>query len=297
MNPKMKEKLTTKQKEELGITEEVVEETPTTEVTEEVEVKTETVDDQGRPAKAGARLYKQDKGIETSAGENITELDIDNAMEIADAYEAMEDNPSNPEVQEAYNALAKETVDQYNAMTEAGYEIEIYEGKGEPYANSQEMIDDLKNNKHMYIFSTEGGFGEAGITEQQRKENAMLQDSGFKDKNGKPLLINDLFRGVHDFFGHSERGNGFGAKGEENAWDVHARMFTDKARRAMTAETRGQNSWVNFGPQMRNEKGDIIKKGEPGYLGPRERAFAPQKMGLLPESYSEITETPTTEVK
>ena len=285
-------------------------ETPTTEVKEEVDIKTETVDTQGRPAKAGARLfndpnpetaeisakYKQDKGIETSAGENITELDIDNAMEIADIYEAMEDNPSDPEVQEAYNALAKETVDQYSAMTEAGYEIEIYEGKGEPYANSQEMIDDLKNNKHMYIFSTEGGFGEAGITEQQRKENAMLQDSGFKDKNGKPLLINDLFRGVHDFFGHSERGNSFGAKGEENAWDVHARMFTDKARRAMTAETRGQNSWVNFGPQMRNEKGEIIKKGEPGYLGPKERAFAPQKMGLLPESYSEITETPTTEV-
>ena len=297
------QKVTTEVKEEV--------ETPTTEVTEEVEIKTETVDTQGRPAKAGARLfndpnpetaeisakYKQDKGIETSAGENITELDIDNAMEIADIYEAMEDNPSDPEVQEAYNALAKETVDQYSAMTEAGYEIEIYEGKGEPYANSQEMIDDLKNNKHMYIFSTEGGFGEAGITEQQRKENAMLQDSGFKDKNGKPLLINDLFRGVHDFFGHSERGNSFGAKGEENAWDVHARMFTDKARRAMTAETRGQNSWVNFGPQMRNEKGDIIKKGEPGYLGPKERAFAPQKMGLLPESYSEITETPTTEVK
>lgn len=280
------------------------------EVTEEVDIKTETVDDQGRPAKAGARLfnepnpetaeisakYKQDKGIEISAGENITELDIDNAMEIADAYEAMEDNPSDPEVQEAYNALAKETVDQYNAMTEAGYEIEIYDGKGEPYANSQEMIDDLKNNKHMYIFSTEVGFGDAGITDQQRKENAMLQDSGFKDKNGKPLLINDLFRGVHDFFGHSERGNGFGAKGEENAWDVHARMFTDKARRAMTTETRGQNSWVNFGPQMRNEKGEIIKKGEPGYLGPRERAFAPQKMGLLPESYSEITETPTIEI-
>ena len=128
------------------IKQETVAETPTTEVKEEVEIKTETVDTQGRPAKAGARLfndpnpetaeisakYKQDKGIETSAGENITEIDIDNAMEIADAYEAMEDNPSNPEVQEAYNALAKETVDQYNAMTEAGYEIEIYEGKGEP---------------------------------------------------------------------------------------------------------------------------------------------------------------------
>lgn len=271
------------------------------------EVEVGTVDDQGRSAKPGDRLfndpnpetseisskYKQSKGISTSPGKNITELDIDNSMRLADAYEEMQDNPSDPEVQEAYNALAKETVDQYKAMTEAGYEIEIYKGEGEPYANSQEMIDDLKNNKHMYIFSTESGFGEQGITDTQRKENAMLQDSGSKDKNGKPLLINDLFRGVHDFFGHSERGNGFGAKGEENAWDVHARMFTDKARRAMTTETRGQNSWVNFGPQMRNESGQIIKKGEPGYLSATERAFAPQKMGLLPLEFSNIIDDKT----
>ena len=240
--------------------------------------------------------YKKEKGIETTAGEKITELDTNKSMEIADAYEAMENNPNDPEVKEAYEALAKETIDQYKAMTDAGYEIEIYEGKGEPYANSQEMIDDLINNKHMYIFSTEQGYGEAGITDQQRQENAMLAETEFVDKNGKPLLINDLFRGVHDFFGHSERGNGFGAKGEENAWDVHARMFTDKARRAMTAETRGQNSWVNFGPQMRDSNGNLLKKGDPGYKTARERDFAPQKIGLLPEQYSEITDTPTTEV-
>ncbi len=270
----------------------------------------ESVDDQGRSAKPGARLfndpnpetseisakYKKEKGIETTAGEKITELDTSKSMEIADAYEAMENNPNDPEVKEAYESLAKETIDQYKAMTDAGYEIEIYEGKGEPYANSQEMIDDLINNKHMYIFSTEQGYGEAGITDQQRQENAMLAETEFVDKNGKPLLINDLFRGVHDFFGHSERGNGFGAKGEENAWDVHARMFTDKARRAMTAETRGQNSWVNFGPQMRDSNGNLLKKGDPGYKSARERDFAPQKIGLLPEQYSEITETPTTEV-
>jgi len=270
----------------------------------------ESVDDQGRSAKPGARLfndpnpetsdisakYKKEKGIETTAGEKITELDTNKSMEIADAYEAMENNPNDPEVKEAYEALAKETIDQYKAMTDAGYEIEIYEGKGEPYANSQEMIDDLINNKHMYIFSTEQGYGEAGITDQQRQENAMLAETEFVDKNGKPLLINDLFRGVHDFFGHSERGNGFGAKGEENAWDVHARMFTDKARRAMTAETRGQNSWVNFGPQMRDSNGNLLKKGDPGYKSARERDFAPQKIGLLPEQYSEITDTRTTEV-
>ncbi len=283
-------------------------ETKPTEVQQEQLV--ESVDDQGRSAKPGARLfndpnpetsdisakYKKEKGIETTAGEKITELDTSKSMEIADAYEAMENNPNDPEVKEAYESLAKETIDQYKAMTDAGYEIEIYEGKGEPYANSQEMIDDLINNKHMYIFSTEQGYGEAGITDQQRQENAMLAETEFVDKNGKPLLINDLFRGVHDFFGHSERGNGFGAKGEENAWDVHARMFTDKARRAMTAETRGQNSWVNFGPQMRDSNGNLLKKGDPGYKSARERDFAPQKIGLLPEQYSEITETPSTEV-
>ncbi|QDP57429.1 MAG: hypothetical protein Unbinned2299contig1000_30 [Prokaryotic dsDNA virus sp.] len=284
-------------------------ETPTTEVSEEVEVKTETIDDKGRKAKPGARLfndpnpetkeisnkYKKEKGIDIPEGEKINELDINKSMEIADAFEDMEDAPNNPEVKEAYEALAEETLEQYKAMTDAGYEIEIYEGDGEPYANSQEMIDDVKNNKHLYIFSTEQGFGDEGITDQQRIDNAMLNDSGFKDKNNKPLLINDLFRGVHDFFGHTERGNGFGAKGEENAWDVHARMFTEKARRAMTTETRGQNSWVNFGPQMRNDKGEIIKKGEPGYMGPRERPYAPQKMGLLPTKYSQILTTEVTE--
>lgn len=235
-----------------------------------------------------ASNYKKSKGIKTEAGEKITELDVEQSKEIADAYEAMEHNPNDPEVKEAYSALAEETLSQYKAMEEAGYEVEIYEGEGEPYANSTEMIADLKDNKHIYIFSTESGFGEGGISEQQRGENVMLGSTKHTDKNGKPLLINDVFRAVHDFFGHSERGNSFGAKGEENAWDVHARMYGDKARRAMTTETRGQNSWVNFGNQNRNSDGSIKKKGDEGYLSAKEKPFAEQKTGLLDKKYSEV---------
>ena len=234
--------------------------------------------------------YKEKKGIEDDGGSNITSVDEANAKEIADAYENMEDTPNDPKVQEAYKALADETLSQYEEIVAAGYEVEIYEGDGEPYANSAEMLKDLKENKHLYIFSTETGFGDAAITDKQRSQNAMLQDSKMKDKNGKPLLYNDVFRFVHDFFGHSERGNGFGAIGEENAWDVHSRMYSPLARRAMTTETRGQNSWVNFGKQVRNNKGEVIKKGEKGYLAPKDRAFAPQKMGLLPEKFSDISE-------
>ena len=235
-----------------------------------------------------SKKYKKDRNDETPEGEPITSIDKDNSREIADVYESLEDSPNDPKVQEAYLLMADETAEQYKEITDAGYKVEIWKGKGDPYANAQEMIDDVRENKHMWIFSTESGFGDTEITEEQRQQNKLLQDSGSKDKNGDTLLYNDLFRFVHDFFGHTERGNGFGPVGEENAWDVHSRMYTPLARRAMTTETRGQNSWVNFGPQMRNDKGELIKKGEEGYIIPKERAFAPQKMALMPEKYSEL---------
>lgn len=233
-----------------------------------------------------SKKYKKDRNNETPEGEPITSIDTENSRDIADVYESLEDSPNDPKVQEAYSLMADETAAQHQEIIDAGYEVEIWNGEGEPYANAQEMIDDVRDNKHMWIYSTEAGFGDTAITEEQRQQNKLLQDSGFKDKNGNTLLYNDLFRFVHDFFGHTERGNGFGPVGEENAWDVHSRMYTPLARRAMTTETRGQNSWVNFGPQMRNDKGELIKKGEEGYLSPRERAFAPQKMALMPELYS-----------
>lgn len=240
-----------------------------------------------------ATEYKQAKGIDTPEGAPITKLDENKSKSIADAYDAMENNPNDPEVKAAYEAMAKETKEQYDAITNAGVKFEIYEGEGEPYKNSEEMIKDVRDNKHLFVLSTEKDFGQNPITDQQRNDNPLLRDSGAKDINGKPLLMNDVFRGVHDFFGHTERGNSFGAVGEENAWDVHARMFTPLARRAMTTETRGQNSWVNFGKQMRNEDGSIKKKGDPGYLSPTERAFAEQKIGLLPEEFSNIEDNYT----
>ena len=225
--------------------------------------------------------YKKDNNIDTPAAEKIYELDLDNSKDIADKYESLTDAPNDPKVKKAYTALANEVTDQYNALTDAGFEVEVYEGKGEPYANSQEMLDDLSKNKRLLILSTESDFGDGDLIS---KDNPMLQDSGLKDVNGKPLLVNDLFRFVHDVFGHGEQGTSFGAIGEENAWNVHSKLFSDDARRALTTETRGQNSWVNFGPHMRNPDGSIKKKGDPGYLPASKRPFAKQKNGLLPDS-------------
>jgi hypothetical protein len=227
-------------------------------------------------------------------------LDTEKAKRISDAFAAMKNDPNNPEVKAAYEALAKETLDQYQSFIDAGYSVEI--NNEEPYANSQEMIDDLKNRKVIKIFSTESGFGEMPITDKQRAENPLLRDSGMKDVNGQPMLINDVFRAIHDFFGHAELGNSFGPKGEENAWNVHARMFSPEARKAMTTETRGQNSYVNFSgvnqriEELREQARALREEGnEEGAQAIvqqiyEEMSFADQKVGLLPEEFYQIDE-------
>jgi hypothetical protein len=246
------------------------------------------------------RYYQRIFGTERPKYFGSRGLDEARAKRLAQAFIDMQHNPNDPEVKAAYEALAKETIEQYKDFLDAGYTIEI--NNEEPYANSQEMIDDLRNNKRIKIFSTESGFGDIAITPKQRKENPLLAKSKFKDVNGKPLLINDLFRAIHDFFGHAELGNSFGPKGEENAWNVHVRMFSPLARRAMTTETRGQNAFVNFSgvnEKIEKDRDEARKLREAGDIeGAKklvdkiyeEGSFAEQKIGLLPEEFSQFDE-------
>lgn len=236
----------------------------------------------------------------------IRSLDKDLSTRIAQAYDAMEDNPSDPEVAAAYEAMVKETMDQLQAFNDAGYTIEITES--EPYTSSAEMIEDLKKNKRIKILATEAEFGNTGITDEMRENNPLLKDSGTTDSNGKPLLVNDVFRGIHDFFGHAELGNSFGPIGEENAWNVHARMYSPLARRAMTTETRGQNSWVNFSGvneeafKLRDEARRLRKEGKVKEANELTNKvyemmkFADQKIGLLPEEFSQLPSEQSSEV-
>ena len=232
-----------------------------------------------------ANKYIAKKGLAAPEDTEIRRLNTEYSKAMADVYEAAKDTPLDEDVQKAYKALAKESKEQFEVLKKGGYIVELWDGANEPYKNSTEMVEDLKDNKHLYVFSTEEGFGETGITPQNRRENPMLADSGYKDANGKKLLLNDLFRFVHDAFGHGKLGNSFGPVGEENAWYVHSQMFSPDARRAMTSETRGQNSWVNFGPQLRNKDGSLPKMGDKNYVPLSKRDFAPQKNFLFPDEY------------
>jgi hypothetical protein len=191
-----------------------------------------------------AEKYMASIGLKLPDANKITSVNQERAIEIARLYDEAKDSPNDPITIESYQKMIAETIEQYKTIAKEGYSIVV--NNSEPYSSSTDMIEDLEKNKSMKIFSTESGFGDKPITDQQRAENPLLMDSGFKDVNGVPLLANDIFRFVHDFFGHSKLGNGFGAIGEENAWMTHAQMYSPLARRAMTSETRGQNSYVNF---------------------------------------------------
>lgn len=223
------------------------------------------------PAHQAAEAYMRDAGLEYMPPTEYVKVDPVRAKRIAKAYGDMQHAPGDPAVKRAYEALAREVVAQYKAVLNTGLIVEFNPGQ-DPYGNPRNAILDVVENNHLFIFSTEEGYGQDGITAKDRAENPMLADSGYKFGD-RPALVNDLFRVVHDYFGHIKDGVGFRADGEENAWRSHAAMFTPLARQALTSETRGQNSDVNFGPNAEFNKtasgGDTV--------------YADQKIGLMPE--------------
>jgi hypothetical protein len=198
--------------------------------------------------------------------------------EIADYFQNVaKHQPDAPEVFRTYRAMANETIEQYKAMIAAGIKPEPYSGKGEPYASSEEMMRDVRENKHLYFLRTDNAFGQG----TQDAANPLLEKSGIKIGDFE-LLVNDVFRVVHDYFGHTQQGLQFGPRGEFNAWKSHSRMYSDEAQGAFAAETLAQNAWVNFGAHLRRADGSIPKKGEPDYIPPQERPFGEQKNFLVP---------------
>jgi len=202
-------------------------------------------------ARNGAKDYAYKKGIkqDDSIDYNKVVANRERASRIADIYESL------PKVDidaiDEYESLASEVEEQFDFMTkELGIKVEFVHN--DPYKSSKEMFDDASKGV-LKVLST--------------------QTTG-----AHPLFSNnqnDKFRAVHDYFGHAATGRGFGQDGEEAAWVHHSQMFTEKARAALTTETRGQNSFYN-------------SKG---------KQFADQKVALLPEEFWKVPVSFTKRIK
>ena len=230
---------------------------------------------------AVAKQYAEENGIPFRTQAEYVTVDEDRAKRIADAYEAMPHAPEDPVVNEAYQNLIRQTTAQYEALVKAGYKFWYIdpEGPSASYGNNPwTAMRDIRKNKQMGVFPTDFGFG-SGATDADVSNNPLLAATGYKWPYGgpdgplMPVLANDLFRAVHDAFGHGLEGAGFRARGEENAWQAHIRLFTGSAKGAITTETRGQNSWLNYGPHGENNRNAPVE----------DTVFADQKTGLMPE--------------
>jgi hypothetical protein len=139
----------------------------------------------------------------------------------------------------AYRRFADQVERQFHELTSCkGYGVNVIFTENDPYGSAEEMFSDVRRAR-LFVYSTSA-------------------------EQAHPLLTrdeNNMFRAVHDFHGHYMTGRDFSRHGEEAAWVRHSQMFTGLARRAMTTETRGQNSafiWINGGRQFPEQKAILL---------------------------------------
>jgi hypothetical protein len=223
-----------------------------------------------------AALYMKQAGLPYNPPPTYQKADPTKGGLIAQEYERMQHAPNDPAVKASYDALKREVLAQWHALRDfAGIKVDwIKPGQRDPYYETPRLAEkDVSENKHWWGYPSDLGFG--GNTEAEReaaRTNPLLEKTG-EVIGGREVSYNDVFRLVHDMYGHIAEGNGFRADGEDNAFRQHAAMFSEAALPALTSETRGQASWVNFGPY-----GEYNRKSN----APDVR-YAAQKTGIMPE--------------
>jgi hypothetical protein len=147
------------------------------------------------------------KGVDHAYVKDVLD---DVARAHADEYDAAVTDPA---AKPAWDALAKSTDELYDDIVKR---IKAEPVTGEPYANADEMIADMK--KGSFKVSTDNSDHPFWTPEQNWK-----------------------FRVVHDVLGHLDEGNDFSLKGEEKAFRAHVKKVTDDAAKAaLQTEVYGQ---------------------------------------------------------
>lgn len=182
-------------------------------------------------AQQGAKSFARARGRKYQSPDPQLQQDPRVGFAIQREYRQNEPIPTGHRIQDSYKAMSRDIGDQYRFMTapqkEGGLGIRHEVTNEDPYSTAAEMAHDVHHNGRIRTMSTETTGGHAFFSNE----------------------TNDQFRAVHDVFGHAAIGRGFSRHGEEAAWRGHRQMFSPEAREAMTSETRGQNSYLNFSPQ------------------------------------------------
>lgn len=242
-----------------------------------------------------AQDYKKEYGISGLQHVPVRKLYEEVSKEISDVYDKTPSKPKDKKVEAAYDALVEETISQYDYIVSKGLKVVKHVGTGEPYVNSKQMLEDIEKNNTLKFLPNEVAFGQ---DPNKVIDNIGLRKSGITLEDGYEMTNSEVFRVVHDYFGHGILGNEFGAIGEENATLQHLELYSTDAAPAVIFQTRGQNSWVNFSGankeanSLRTQARELRKQGkneEADKLVERANEifkFAEPKINIFPNKYN-----------
>jgi hypothetical protein len=193
--------------------------------------------------------------------------------ELGETYKAL---PTSEEsARPYYEAMRAEVAEQWQLLTgpksEGGAGINVTFQTEDPYPQGGDrgfarMMEDLRN-------------GEMKVMRIGGEEDA---------PQAHPFFTNEeytQFRAVHDAFGHAASGRGFDRHGEEAAWVSHVSMFGPSADRAVTTETRGQNSYLGNYHEFPDYKMALV---DPKFATPNIRPRGPNTDALIAAAPMEV---------
>lgn len=181
-----------------------------------------------------------------------SQADEDVIQAAAGAYAAARHAPEDPATQAAYGVFNDVTAGQAEVLRAKGVKFELMDGPGDPYKSVEEMIEDVSRRNRLKVRNTAQDLEnfEPGHVMAERIDPALAKRLGLPEETTK----NDLFRAVHDMFGHAAIGNDFGRHGEEVAWAMHSQMYPEEALSALATETRGQTAALVAGGEFPRQK-------------------------------------------
>lgn len=205
---------------------------------------------------------------------------------VADWYERAPSYSSRPAEHREYRRFKAETHRQFDALRAAGVRVEPWLRPGQPYAGSADLREKVQSTGTLHVYLTATGHGPHRVSTRAPGSVAhpMLAPSPVV-VSGVRFCYNDLFRAVHDTFGHVANGNNFSLEGEHRAaWD-HMGMYSPLCHRALLTETLCQICWFYCGKHLRRADGSLPNKSDPDYVRPADRPYSVQHTSLIPNEF------------
>lgn len=216
----------------------------------------------GRTPFAGQGWIEPDLG----QGDVVRRWDEDFCRRVAAFYHRSPATAYDARLSRLYDRFKWETMQQYQAIVDAGIRVAPWAHPGQPYAGSADLREAVLSTGTVFVYLTSEGHGSDGSSPHY---HPLREDSGVV-VDGVRLAHNDVFRAVHDIFGHVMYGNSFSARGEFKATYCHMRMYSEDVHPVLFTEQVAQICWYYFGPHL--------SRGEP-------RRYPDQKVFEFPRPF------------